>query len=216
MAVKIKVCGITNLEDALLAAELGVDALGFIFACDSPRAVNPQVAKKIIAELPPFITTVGVFVNDSKEYIQQIRHFCYLDMVQLHGGESPGFCRRLGGRIIKALRVKDEDSISGLQDYPLDNFLLDAYKEGQAGGTGETFDWRLALAAKRYGRVILSGGLNPRNVARAIQQVRPYAVDVASGVEAAPGKKDGRLLAEFVKVVKNVSLNGSGEDDGSQ
>ncbi len=200
--IKIKICGITNLKDALLAAELGADALGFIFASSSPRAINPQVAKEIIAQLPAFLTTVGVFVNDSRDYIQQMRHFCYLDMVQLHGEETPDFCRVLGGRIIKAIRVEDEASLTQMKDYTPSAFLLDAYQAGKPGGTGKTFDWQLAFAAKQYGRIILSGGLNPENIREAIKQVQPYAVDVASGVEAARGQKDPRRLQEFIEQVK--------------
>jgi len=200
--VKIKICGITNLRDALLAAELGADALGFIFASSSPRGVNPQAAKEIIAQLPPFVSAVGVFVNQAEDYIQQMRRFCALDVVQLHGDESPDFCRRLGGRVIKVIRVKDTASLSRMKDYTVSAFLLDTYQAGKPGGTGKTFDWQLAFAAKQYGRIILSGGLNPENVREAVKQVQSYAVDVASWVESAPGQKDPRRLQEFIERVR--------------
>ncbi len=200
--IKIKICGITNLRDALLAAELGADALGFIFASSSPRRVNPQVAKEIIAQLPSFVSAVGVFVNQAEEHIRQMRHFCALDVVQLHGDESPDFCRNLGGRVIKAIRVKDAASLSRMKDYTVSAFLLDTYQAGKPGGTGKTFDWQLAFAARQYGRIILSGGLNPENIREAVKQVQPYAVDAASGVEAAPGQKDPRSLQEFIERVR--------------
>lgn len=196
---KIKICGITNLEDALLAAELRVDMLGFIFVPSSPRRVEPEAAKEIIAQLPSAITKVGVFVNQELDYIRHVRRLCGLDVVQLHGEESPDFCQQLGGKIVKAIRVKDEASLEPMKGYSPFAFLLDAYQPGKHGGTGKTFNWELAVEAKRYGQIILSGGLKPENVREAICQVQPYAVDVASGVEAATGKKDPQRLREFVR-----------------
>ncbi|MBI5789540.1 MAG: phosphoribosylanthranilate isomerase [Candidatus Schekmanbacteria bacterium] len=201
---KIKICGITNLDDALFVIRLGVDALGFIFAAESLRQVCPETAREIIGQLPPFITTVGVFVNQGLEYIQNLREFCRLDVVQLQGEETPEFCRLLEGRIIKAIRVRDAESLSVMQDYQVNAFLLDTYQAGQSGGTGKTFDWRLAVQAKEYGTIILSGGLNPQNVREAIGQVQPYAVDTASGVEISPGVKDWKKLEEFVAACGSV------------
>lgn len=199
---KIKICGITNLEDALLATELGADALGFIFVPSSPRAVTPDAAKDIIAQLPPFVTKAGVFVNSSIEEILRIQQLCGLDVLQLHGDETPDFCRKLRGKIIKVIRVKDEASLTPMKDYHPGAFLLDTYQAGKPGGTGEIFNWELAVKAKQYGKIILSGGLNPENVQQAILQVHPYAVDVASGVESAPGRKDHQRLRDFIKNVK--------------
>ncbi len=196
---KIKICGITNLEDALLAADLGADALGFIFVSSSPRSIAPETAREIVAKLPPFVSKVGVFVNQTKDYIRQMCHFCGLNVVQLHGDESAAFCRELECCVIKAFRVKNKDSLTGIPDYPANTFLLDTYKKNKSGGTGETFDWEIAELAKRYGRIILSGGLNPRNIRDAVRRVRPYAVDTASGVEAYPGRKDPDLLREFIE-----------------
>jgi phosphoribosylanthranilate isomerase len=201
--IRIKICGITNLEDALLAAELGADALGFIFYPPSPRAVAADEARAIIAQLPPFITTVGVFVDEDAALVNELAASVGLDWLQLHGKETPEYCRSLERRVIKVFRIQDENSLAGLADYrgAAQAFLLDTYKKGVAGGTGEVFDWDLALKAKQYGPIILSGGLTPANVARAITIAQPQAVDVASGVEAAPGKKDAEKLRAFFREV---------------
>jgi phosphoribosylanthranilate isomerase len=203
--VKIKICGITNLEDALLAAELGADALGFIFYAKSPRHVAPETAREIIAQLPPFVAAVGVFVDESAAVVQELAARVGLDWVQLHGRESPDYCRNLGRRVIKAFRIQDENSLSGLAGYQgaAQAMLLDTYKKGQAGGTGEIFDWHLARKAKKYGPIILAGGLNPDNVAQAIEVAGPDAVDTASGTEAAPGKKDPAKLRAFFEAVRS-------------
>jgi phosphoribosylanthranilate isomerase len=201
--VRIKICGITNLEDALLAAELGADALGFIFYSKSPRKVSPETARSIIGQLPPFVATVGVFVDEGAAVVQELAAQVGLDWVQLHGQESPDYCRNLWRRVIKAFRIKDEDSLRSLADYQgaAQALLLDTYKPGQEGGTGEIFDWRLAREAKKYGQVILAGGLTPDNVAQAIATAQPQAVDTASGTEAAPGKKDPAKLRAFFEAV---------------
>jgi phosphoribosylanthranilate isomerase len=204
--VRIKICGITNLEDALLAAELGADALGFIFYAQSPRKVAPEAAREIIAQLPPFVAAVGVFVDEATTAVQELAANVGLDWVQLHGQESPEYCRNLGRRVIKGFRIQDEDSLRLLADYQgaAQALLLDTYKKGQMGGTGEIFDWHLARKAKKYGHIILAGGLNPENVAQAIEVAGPDAVDVASGTEAAPGKKDpGKLRAFFEAAVSS-------------
>jgi phosphoribosylanthranilate isomerase len=199
--VRIKICGITNLEDALLAAALGADALGFIFYAKSPRHVAPEAAREIIAQLPPFVASVGVFVDEDAAVVQELAANVGLDWVQLHGQESPEYCRNLGRRVIKAFRIQDEDSLRRLADYQgaAQALLLDTYKKGQVGGTGEIFDWHLAREAKKYGHIILAGGLNPDNVAQAIEVAEPDAVDAASGTEAAPGKKDPAKLRAFFK-----------------
>ena len=151
--VKIKICGITNLEDALLAAELGADALGFIFYAKSPRQVAPETARAIIAQLPPFVASVGVFVDEAAAVVQELAAKVGLDWVQLHGQESPEYCRNLGRKVIKGFRIQDEDSLRRLADYQgaAQALLLDTYKKGQVGGTGEIFDWHLARKAKKYG-----------------------------------------------------------------
>jgi phosphoribosylanthranilate isomerase len=205
--VRIKICGITNLDDALLAAELGADALGFIFYPKSPRQVAPEVAREIIAQLPPFVAAVGVFVDETAAAVQELAARVGLDWVQLHGQESPDYCLSLGRKVIKGFRIKDENSLMELEPYRdvVQAFLLDTYKKGQAGGTGEIFDWQLARKGKKYGRIILAGGLTSYNVARAIEIAQPQAVDTASGTEAAPGKKDPAKVRAFFEAVRSVS-----------
>ncbi len=205
--IRVKVCGITNAEDACAAVKLGVDALGFIFA-PSPRQVTPEKARSIINTLPPFIQTVGVFVDQGLKSIQDIMRFCDLDLIQLHGNEPPEFCHQLMPHIIKAFRIKDEASL-----LPITNFqghiraqLLDTYRQGLRGGTGKTFAWHLAVkAGKMAPPVILSGGLKPSNVARAISTVKPYAIDVNSGIEAHPGKKDIGLMARLMQTIHAIN-----------
>lgn len=202
--VRIKICGITNLEDALLAAELGTQALGFIFYPPSPRSVTPDAARNIIAQLPPLVLSVGVFVNEEAAMVRELAAAVGLDWVQLHGRESPEYCRSLRRRVIKGFRLKDADSLTALMDYrgAAQAFLLDTFKPGQAGGTGQVFDWRLAREARAYGPIILAGGLTPENVSQAIATAQPLAVDVASGVEASPGKKDPEKLRAFFTAVR--------------
>jgi phosphoribosylanthranilate isomerase len=206
--IRIKICGITNIEDALLAAELGADALGFIFYPKSPRKVAPETAREIIAQLPPFVAAVGVFVDEDADVVQELAAQVRLDWVQLHGRESPEYCRNLGRKVIKVFRIQDEDSLRLLADYQgaAQALLLDTYKKGQVGGTGEIFDWHLAREARKFGRIILAGGLNPENVAQAIATALPAAVDAASGTEAAPGKKDPAKLRAFFKAVSHQQL----------
>jgi phosphoribosylanthranilate isomerase len=208
--VRIKICGITNLEDALLAADLGADALGFIFYPKSPRYVAPEVAKEIISHLPSFVTSVGVFVDEEMAAVSELAAQVGLDWIQVHGQESPDYCLSLGRRVIKGFRLKDASSLMDLEPFQgsVQAFLLDTYKRGQVGGTGETFDWRLAQQAKRYGQIILAGGLAPENVAQAIKVAQPQAVDTASGTEAAPGKKDPEKLRAFFKALKAIGGGG--------
>jgi phosphoribosylanthranilate isomerase len=204
--VKIKICGITNLEDALLAAELGADALGFIFYPKSPRYVAPETAQRIMAQLPPFVTSVGVFVDEEASQVRELAARAGLDWIQVHGQESPDYCRSLGRRVIKGFRIKDGGSLAELEPYrgAIQAYLLDTYKTGQVGGTGETFDWELAREAKKYGQIILAGGLTPENVTQALSVAQPHAVDTASGTEAAPGKKDPARLRRFFAAVRAV------------
>ena len=200
--VKVKICGMTNLKDVKVAVDGGVDAVGFIFYKKSPRSVTMQAVRKIVLELPPFVDSVGVFVNETAEQINKIADRCNLDRVQLHGNESPSFCKKIRRRVIKAIRVKDIQSLKKLSDYPVSSFLLDTFSEDQYGGTGRVFDWNLAYPAKKYGPIILAGGLTPNNVRQAIQRIQPYGVDVCSGVESQPGIKDHKKMQIFLKNVK--------------
>jgi phosphoribosylanthranilate isomerase len=204
--VKVKICGITRPEDAFFAVDEGVDALGFMFYKESPRYIDPETAKGIILALPPFVKVVGVFVNEDPERIVSIVHSCSIDLIQLHGDETPEFCNSLPGQKIKAIRVKDHESLKAMQGFRVSAFLLDTYRPEKRGGTGEAFDWRLAVRAKRYGRLVLAGGLNPQNVAKAIEFVKPYGVDVSTGVEISPGRKDRMLIRNFLSEVRKGSL----------
>ena len=202
---RIKICGITNIDDALMSIDAGADALGFNFVPGTPRYLkDTTAAAQLIDQLPPFITTVGLFVNAAPELIQSIADECHLDMLQLHGEESPQFCQGFNRRVIKAVRIKDESSCSHLSDYRVSGYLLDTYVKGALGGTGVVFDWELAIKAKQYGRIVLAGGLDPDNVASAVQQVRPYGVDVSSRVEASPGRKDPLKVRTFIQNVREV------------
>jgi phosphoribosylanthranilate isomerase len=201
--IAVKICGITNLEDAVLAVRLGADALGFIFA-KSPRQIPPERARAIIEKIPPFVKTIGVFVNERQAAIEEIKRFCRLDLVQLHGDEPPDFCRAFMPGTIKAFRVNAGLISQSIQAYQgkLRALLLDAYVDGVAGGTGKTFDWKLALEVKKLGiPIILSGGLGPSNIDNAIRIVKPYAVDVNSGVEERPGKKNHVLMKELMEKI---------------
>ena len=200
--IKVKICGTTSLKDAFLAVESGADAIGFIFYKMSPRNISQKEAKEIILQLPPFIETVGVFVNETSDKINRIAEQCKLNSIQLHGEESPALCRRVKRKVIKAFRVKNSDSLKSIASYKVSGFLLDSYNGGSKGGTGQVFDWNLALRVKKQGPVILAGGLNPYNVYTAIHRVRPYGVDVCSGVEKSPGIKDHEKIREFIKSVR--------------
>ncbi|MDY6835781.1 MAG: phosphoribosylanthranilate isomerase [Chloroflexota bacterium] len=201
--MKVKVCGITNVDDALAAIELGAEALGFVFA-PSPRQVAIQDALRIVKELPPFVSKVGIFVDEDLDIIRDSISLCGLDLVQLHGSESSELCRELSPRVIKAFRVKDDSVLNSLTNYKVVAYLLDAYSPERQGGTGQVFDWGIAKKAVPYGRIILSGGLTPENVQLAIKTVGPYAVDVSSGVESEPGKKDHVKLRAFLEAARNA------------
>ena len=202
--VKVKICGITNVDDALAASDLGADALGFVFYKESPRYVSPDQAKEIILRLPPFITTVGVFVDMPLSEVEGIMRHTSLDAVQLHGHELPEACV-LGRRVIKAIRVRELSDLAPLQHYRVSAFLLDTYTRESFGGTGQIFNWDIALDAKQFGKIILAGGLNPDNVDKAVRWVRPYGVDVSSGVEERKGKKDHRKMGLFIEKAKGAS-----------
>jgi phosphoribosylanthranilate isomerase len=204
--VRVKICGITNSGDALLAAELGAHALGFIFYKKSPRYVAPDKARHIIGQLPPFVATVGVFVDENAGAVREIASLAGLDWLQLHGSESPDYCRSLGRRVIKGFRVKGDEIYAQISAYQgaAQAFLLDTYKPGTPGGTGETFDWEVARQVNKCGPIILAGGLTPDNVAQAINIAQPAAVDVASGVEKESGKKDPERLRAFLAAVRKT------------
>jgi phosphoribosylanthranilate isomerase len=204
--IKVKICGITNYEDAIFAMESGAHALGFIFA-DSPRRIRPEDARSIIRRLPPFIKSVGVFVDEAPEKINEITSRCGIDLVQLHGKETPETCEQLMPHVIKAISVKDDSVLKDIPSYKgkARALLLDTYSEKMAGGTGKTFNWDLAIKIKNMGMpIILAGGLKPSNIVAAISIVRPYAVDVNSGVEEKPGKKSHALINELFKKIEEA------------
>lgn len=204
--VRIKICGITNIEDALAAVEYGADVIGFVFQPKSPRAVTPDAAKKIVSALPPFVATVGVFVDESKQTIEKVAQHVGLNVVQLHGNEPPDACN-LSRKVIKAIRVRDLTVLEPLKRYNVSAFLLDTYSPHSMGGTGQIFNWDIAVEAKKFGRIILAGGLNSENVEDAIRWVRPYGVDVATGVESnKKGKKDHKKLKLFIEKARKASV----------
>lgn len=200
MRTRVKICGITRLEDALEAIASGADALGFVFYKPSPRYVEPEKAAEIIRQLPPFITTVALVVNAPQAEVQRITELTRCDLLQFHGDESPEFCDAFNRPWIKALRVKDAQSLSEeIQRYRAARaLLLDSYRPGVPGGTGETFNWDL-IPADMPSPLILAGGLTPDNVSTAIQQLRPYGVDVSGGVEAQKGIKDPDKIHAFIR-----------------
>src|SRR6185437_384966 len=205
MSVKVKICGITNAPDALAATEAGADALGFMFYERSPRHVSIQRAAEIIRELPPLSIKVGVFVDAEEDTVMRAIGDCGLNMLQFHGEESPEYCTQFGLMSIKAFRIRDVELLKALQLYPTEAWLLDAFVAEKLGGTGEKFNWDLAIEAKKSGKLIfLAGGLTPENVADAVRKVQPFGVDVSSGVEAQPGKKDHGKVRAFIKAAKSV------------
>ncbi len=205
--VRAKICGITNLEDAKAAINAGADALGFVFA-KSPRQIKPQDAARIIDELPPFVNCAGVFVDAPVKIVEKIARQCKTGTLQFHGNESHEYCSyfRKKYKVIKAFRIKNKKDLKDLAKYKVDGYLLDTFVRGIKGGTGKAFDWRLAKQAKKIvSPIILSGGLNPENIADAIRLVKPYAVDVSSGVELRPREKDKILMEKFIKEAKYVT-----------
>ncbi|MBC8097035.1 MAG: phosphoribosylanthranilate isomerase [Akkermansiaceae bacterium] len=205
MSVKVKICGITNLADALAATEAGADMLGFMFYDQSPRHITIEDAAKITTRLPPHLLRVGVFVNPAEELVLRAIAECGLNLLQFHGEETPEFCTQFGLMSMKAFRIRDAESLRALPGYNTDAWLLDAYSAKGLGGTGEKFNWDLAVEARESGKLVfLAGGLTPENVAEAVRQVQPFAVDVSSGVESAPGKKDHAKVQAFVRAAKSV------------
>ncbi len=203
----VKICGLTNLEDTLAAIEMGADYLGFNFYPESPRFLEFEEAERIFEEIPPNIPKVGVFVNPDYQTLIDYGQFLNLDMIQLHGDENPEFCQKLGRQWMKAIRIDSEADLEKISLYPTEYILLDSYVPGQYGGTGLRPNWDLASRAKDYGKkVFLAGGLKPENVQLAIATVQPYAVDVASGIEKMPGKKDLAKMEEFITKAKAVHL----------
>lgn len=203
---KIKICGITNKIDALAASELGVDMLGFVFYKKSKRYIGPFEAADIINELPTGIARVGVFVDEKKEDVLKIAEDAFLDTLQFHGDEMPEYCSYFSPKykVIKAFRLRDKSDLKKINDYNTDYYLFDSYERDCAGGTGKAFDWNILKDFEILKPVILSGGLSPDNVGRAIKEVAPFAVDVSSGIESAPGRKDTRLLKKFVENVRKA------------
>ncbi len=205
MSPKVKICGITSLADALAAAEAGADALGLMFYDASPRRVSMVTAAIIARQVPPFVLKVGVFVNAPEELVLRAIGECGLNLLQFHGDESPEYCQRFSVMTMKAFRIRDEESLQPLPNYKTDAFLLDSYVAGKPGGTGEKFNWELAVKAKQFGKpVFLAGGLTPENVADAVRRVQPYGVDVSSGVESAAGRKDIAKVKAFLAAAKNA------------
>ncbi len=207
MTVRVKICGITTAADALATVAAGADALGFVFVRSTPREITAPGAARLIRRLPPFVARVGLFVDAELSFIRDVIDEAGLDTVQLHGDESPDVCHALrpSVKVLKAFRVRDAETLAQLPLYQeaADAFLLDAYVPGRVGGTGATFDWEQAVAAKRWGHpLILAGGLTPENVAQAVRRVEPFAVDVSSGVESALGKKDPDKIRRFVAAAK--------------
>jgi phosphoribosylanthranilate isomerase len=202
--VRVKICGITSVENAETALECGADAIGLVFA-KSPRRVSVRQARKITAAVGPWMTTVGVFVNEKLGRVLRIAKACRLSAIQLHGDEPPSYIKRLGGhRVIKAVRVARSSDLEGAPDWGADALLFDTKVEGSFGGTGKSFDWKILKSRKIRKPFIVSGGLNPKNVREAVRVLSPYGVDVSSGVEKAPGKKDPALVREFIRNAKEA------------
>jgi phosphoribosylanthranilate isomerase len=205
MSTKVKICGLTSVVDALAAAEAGADMIGLMFYAGSPRHITVAQAVEIARALPPFVLKVGVFVNPEEEQVLEAIAACGLNLLQFHGDEPSEFCTQFGLMSMKALRVQNSDSLTALENYATDAFLLDAYSKSGLGGTGEKFNWDLAVAAQKFGKpIFLAGGLKPENVADAVRQVQPFAVDVSSGVESAPGKKDAAKVRAFIQAVRTA------------
>ncbi|WP_372862177.1 phosphoribosylanthranilate isomerase [Spongiibacter sp.] len=202
---RVKICGIRRLEDALAAVEAGADALGFVFYEQSPRAVTIEQAAEIIVQLPAFVSSVGLFVNASREQLQQTLDNCPLDILQFHGDESAAFCEALGRPYLRALRMRDGiDVVAEAAQYPSARaILLDSYKRGMPGGTGETFNWQ-KIPLERDFPLLLAGGLSSENVGAAIASCRPWAVDVSGGVEKQPGIKCPERIRQFIQAVADA------------
>jgi phosphoribosylanthranilate isomerase len=208
--IKIKICGITSMEDAEVAVSAGADALGFVLYKNSPRLADPAVVRRIVAGLPPFVLPIGVFVNEEADTVRALMDECGLALAQLHGDEPASYCQNLGRPALKALRLKDRGTFLALAEFQgranVRGFVIDTFSDQAYGGTGQTVDWALAAEAARSASILLAGGLTPTNVADAIRQVRPYGVDVSSGVEERPGKKDPAKVKAFIDAARLVSV----------
>jgi phosphoribosylanthranilate isomerase len=205
MSTRVKICGITNLADAQAAVKAGADALGFIFYEKSQRGMTVPAVAKISKRLPPFVLRVGVFVNAPEELVTRAIGECGLGLLQFHGDEPPEFCMRFGLMSMKAFRIRDAESLKELPKFSTEAWLLDAYSAENLGGTGEKFNWDLAVEAQKFGKpVFLAGGLTPENVAAAVRKVQPFGVDVSSGVESSPGKKDHARVRAFIANVRQA------------
>ena len=207
---KVKICGITNAEDAAAAVEAGADALGFVFYRKSPRYIEPMLARQIIVSLPPLVIPVGVFVDEDQQVVRDLMDSCGLALAQLHGNESAIYCKELGRTVLKALPVKDRSTFLALAEFRgragVRGFILDAMSDQAYGGTGQVIDWQLSAEVAKVASVLLAGGLTPDNVEKAIRTVQPYGVDVSSGVERSPGRKDHEKVRAFIRTAKVVSL----------
>ncbi|RHW21112.1 phosphoribosylanthranilate isomerase [Pseudomonas jilinensis] len=205
MATRVKICGITRVEDASAAAAAGADAIGLVFYVPSPRAVEPARAAEIVRALPPFVTTVGLFVDAPAEQVRAVLEQVPLDVLQFHGDEPEPYCLQFGRPYLKAIRVRAGDDLNALaSQWPsASGILLDSFKPGVPGGTGLTFDWSM-IPSERSWSLVLAGGLDASNVAEAVSRVKPWAVDVSGGVEAAKGIKDANKINAFVHEVKRV------------
>ena len=205
MSVTVKICGITSEADALAAAEAGADAIGLMFYEGSPRHVTLEQAKAISAALPPHVMRVGVFVNAEEAFVHQALTECMLNILQFHGDETPEEYSRYPVMTLKAFRVQGEETLAELKAHPSAGYLLDAYVKDALGGTGATFNWDLAVRAQGFGKpIFLAGGLTPENVAEAVRKVQPFGVDVSSGVESEPGRKDAEQMRTFVAAAKGA------------
>ncbi len=209
---EIKICGITTLDDALTVYEAGADALGFIFYPKSPRCVPPKPAREIITALPRGIAKVGVFVNEDPERVVKIAQSCDLDLLQFHGTEAPSYCRQFpASMVIKAFLPRTAADLESVADYPVRAILVDAFAPGLYGGTGKVSNWELAREIGEKYPLILSGGLNERNIEEAIESVSPDAVDINSGVEFAPGRKDHAKIIRIIRTIRQCGRNGGGK-----
>ena len=205
MNTQVKICGITNLDDAQAAVEAGADALGFVFYNKSPRNMTIPAVARIFRKTRLRILRVGVFVNAPKDFVLRAVAECGLSLLQFHGDETPEFCTQFDVMSMKAFRIRDAESLKELPKYPTTAWLLDALSAENPGGTGEKFNWDLAVEAQKFGRpFFLAGGLTPENVADAVRRVKPFGVDVSSGVESSPGKKDHAKVQAFIRAVRSV------------
>jgi phosphoribosylanthranilate isomerase len=203
--VKVKICGVTSVGDAQAAVHAGADAVGLMLYSGSPRHITPEAAQEIAGNLPPSVIRVGVFVDPNPEDVFAAIRLCGLNLLQFHGAETPQFCQQFGVMTMKAFRMKNAESLAALASFSADAFLLDSHVPDKPGGTGQTFNWDLAVAAKKFGRpIFLAGGLTPENVADAIRAAQPFAVDVSSGVEISPGRKDPEKIRAFIAAARGA------------